>query len=205
MEDILYDAAFEYNKLKDTAYEIILGRKNVSYRLLLCFPPEAFYHLAGLQHLKDITFPSTNKERIFKEILKKKITYKTIQKSIFLDEYYIQERVANLPLLEKILDSNSVTYLINKKEYMKYTTIKADYLFEYKDSDVDIFYLFSVLVRNSSHFKDECKGCSFFKKHETDYTRGTSKTVILMINKILNYKKENETIEIRYENPAYKR
>lgn len=45
------------------------GRKGKSYEIMLHFPPECFFHLSGLQHLTDITFPSKNKERIYKEIL----------------------------------------------------------------------------------------------------------------------------------------
>lgn len=82
MSDILYGAAIEYKKLNDTIYKIILGRKGKS-----------FYHLAGLQHLKDITFPSTNKERIYKEILKKRVTIDNIKKSIFYSEAFIEERM----------------------------------------------------------------------------------------------------------------
>ena len=71
MSDILYDAAMEYKKLERTVYRIIVGRKGYSYPIMLHFPPESFFHLAGLQHLTDLTYPSTNKERIYKEILKK--------------------------------------------------------------------------------------------------------------------------------------
>ena len=71
MSDILYDAAMEYKKLERTVYRIIVGRKGYSYPIMLHFPPESFFHLAGLQHLTDLTYPSTNKERIYKEISKK--------------------------------------------------------------------------------------------------------------------------------------
>ena len=83
MSDILYDAAIEYKKLERTTYRIIVGRKGYSYPIVLHFPPESFFHLAGLQHLTDLTYPSTNKERIYKEILEKNFTIKDIQKSIY--------------------------------------------------------------------------------------------------------------------------
>lgn len=56
MQDILYDAAIIYEKLKDIVYKIVVGRKGKSYSIMLHFPPESFFHLAGLQHLTDITF-----------------------------------------------------------------------------------------------------------------------------------------------------
>lgn len=202
--DILYEAAVSYNQLKNITYEIVLGRKGKLYKLALHFPPDAFFHLAGLQHLKDITFPSTNKERIFKEILSKKFTFKSISKSIFLKSNFIEERITNLHLLETMLDSNTITYLINRNEYIKYTNIKADYLFEYKDIGASVFYLFIFIQKLKPRFLNECIGCSFFKKHDLDYTNGASKTTVLMISKIANYGSENESREIKYRNPAYK-
>ena len=65
MSDLLYNAAVEYQRLQNVVYKIIVGRKGKSYTLQLHFPPESFFHLTGLQHLTDITFPSTNKERIY--------------------------------------------------------------------------------------------------------------------------------------------
>lgn len=99
MTDILYEAALEYQKLKNTIYNIILGRKGDAYYIKLHFPPEAFFHLTGLQHLSDLTFPSSNKERIYKEILRKKFTLEHIKKSVFCEEYHIEERIAYLRFL----------------------------------------------------------------------------------------------------------
>lgn len=65
-QDILYKAARKYSDLKNIAYEIVLGRKGITYELLLHFPYESFFHLTGIQHLTDLKFTSTNKERIFR-------------------------------------------------------------------------------------------------------------------------------------------
>ncbi|MBO5302686.1 MAG: hypothetical protein J6A92_01400 [Lachnospiraceae bacterium] len=48
MPDLLYDAAVEYQKLKSIIYKIVVGRKKQSYNINLHFPPESFFHLAGL-------------------------------------------------------------------------------------------------------------------------------------------------------------
>lgn len=100
MSDVLYNAAIEYKKLEKTVYKIIVGRKGYSYSIMLHFPPESFFHLAGLQHLTDLTFPSTNKERIYKEILKKNFTEEDIKKSIFYDKWFIEERLNNFTYLK---------------------------------------------------------------------------------------------------------
>lgn len=204
MSDILYSAAVQYCNLKNIAYNIILGRKGKAYELMLHFPPESFFHLAGLQHLSDITFPSKNKERILKEILFKKITIETLKKSEYFEEYYIEERLLYLNMIQTMLEDGSAVFLINPNEYSRYTTIKADYLFKYTYLNVHELYFFSIIERLSPRFENECKGCSFFKKHDTDFTKGTSKTTTLIIRKIINFRKEQElAIEI-FRNPSYK-
>lgn len=202
MSDLLYDAAVRYKQLENDTYEILLGRKGKLYTLMLHFPAESFYHLVGLQHLTDITFPSQNRERIFKEILQRNITMETLKKSVFFEENFISERIENLYLIENIISTNDgISYRINPKDYIKYTTIQADYLFEYKKVIPQIFYFFSVIEKSNPRFTNECKGCSFFCKHKIDYTKGTSKTTILMITKIT---KDDETRELKYKSASYK-
>lgn len=201
-QDILYRAAKEYNKLHNVVYDIKLGRKGKAYNLMLHFPSESFFHLTGMQHLDDLKFPSSNKERIFKEILKGRLTIEYLKKSIHYKEWNIEERIRNLYLIEKILEDNKVIYKINPREYRNYSTIIADYLLEYQD--IDIYYLFVIKERMTPKFDNEHKGCSFLKKDKADYTRGTAKTTLLLLNKILNYGKDKqEEIQI-YINPSYK-
>lgn len=198
MSDLLYNAAVEYQRLQNVVYKIIVGRKGKSYTLQLHFPPESFFHLTGLQHLTDITFPSTNKDRIYKEILSQKFGIRDIRKSIFFDKWYIEERLNNIYYLEKMLDSNSVTYLINGKRYTQYTSIRADYLCKY-NMDENILYLFVVRERKFPKFLNECKGCSLFTKHYVDYTIGAARTTTLLIEK----QTDTDIIQV-FRNPAYK-
>lgn len=198
MSDILYDAAIEYAKLKDIIYKIIVGRKGTAYIIMLHFPAESFYHLAGLQHLTDLTFPSTNKERIYKEILDKNITIDDIKKSIFYNETCVEERLSSFIYLKDIIETDTVTYLINSKRYIRYTKIRADFLCEHKIIS-DILYLFLVKEKNNIKFENECKGCSFFRKHNRDYTTGASKTTTLLVEK-----QENGSNIVIFRNPAYK-
>lgn len=198
MPDILCSAAKEYQKLKNIKYRIVIGRKGKSYNIMLHFPPEAFFHLAGLQHLEDITFPSTNKERIYKEILQGKFTLENIRASVFYEKCFIEERLLDFSLLKEMIESDSLYYMINLQRYIQYTNIKADYLCEYK-YEKEIVYLFLVIEKFYPKFKDECKGCSLFTKHGYDYSLGTSKTTILLIERI-----ENDESIIVYKNPSYK-
>lgn len=185
MSDILYEAAKEYEHLLTKEYDLVLGRKGKEYHICLKFLPESFYHLVGLQHLTDIRFPTTNKERIYTRIKEKSITEELIKKSVFYEAYRIEERIQYLKYLESMLDSSKVMFAINLKEYIKYTRIKADYLCEYDMDEMQCLYLFMVKEKQAKDAK-QYKPCSFFKKGDKDYRRGTANTTIL-----LNTKKEN--------------
>lgn len=50
----------------------------------------------------------------------------------------------------------------------------------------------------------ECKGCFLFKKHEIDYRRGTSETILLLNQKIVDIGKETEHTHELYSYPKYK-
>ena len=72
---------------------------------------------------------------------------------------------------------------------------------EYKEKD--IFYLFVIEEKLSPKFPKEHKGCSFFKKYLTDYTRGTAKSTLLLLNKIEKMGTEFENKIELYRNPSF--
>lgn len=202
--DLLWNAAVIYGELNNVGYSILLGRKKQMYQLDICFPYESFYHLAGLQHLPDITYPSKNKERIYKDICNRKIKYETIAKSAFFKEYNIKERLENLPQLEKMLDNTGGIFRINRNLYREYTTIKADYLVEYIMSDQtnEILYFF-LIAMNKQQSETLQTGCSFFKRHDIDYSRGTAKTTLLLAEKTTDLERGSKIL--LYRNPNYKK
>lgn len=205
MRDILYDAAVEYGNMLTKGYHIVLGRKQKVYHLQLRFLKEAFYHLTGMQHLTDITFPTKNKERIYKDILAGKITEESLRKSVFFAQYRIEERIICLSRLEELLDSCDVMFLINHKEYMRYTRIYADYLCEYRlpEDNAECLYFFVIKI-DSGRLENTCYGCSFFKKHNVNFRRGTSEAKLLLNEKIINIGTASESIMEIYRHPAYK-
>lgn len=203
MTDILYNTALQYKDMLNKGYHIVLGRKCREYHIQLRFKKQDFFHLSGLQHLTDITFPSKNKERVYKEILNRKITCEMISKSIFYKRYFIEERLRYLKRLEEMLDSSQFLFLINHREYKKYTKICADYLCQYflPDGEQECLYFF-IVKHICSQLENECAGCSFFKKHEIDYTRGTSETKLLLNEKIVDFE-NGKTIKELYRHPQF--
>lgn len=106
--------------------------------------------------------------------------------------------------LENMIDSCELVFLINPKEYAKYTKIKVDFLFEYNFLLEESIILYLFLVKESSpKIRNECKGCSFFRKHEIDFRQGASKTTLLLVEKYENVDAKNQECKILFKNPAY--
>lgn len=204
-KNLLHTAAIKYGKLLTIGYHIILGRKGKEFHIQLRFPYDSFFHLIGLQHLTDITYPSTNKERVYKEIIDENLTYGTISKSQYFEKFHIKERIECLYCIEGMLDSCELTFLINPKEYAKYTKIKADFLFEHNVMLEEPATLYLFLIKEAyPKICNECKGCSFFKKHEIDFRRGASQTTILLVEKYNNVDTANQECKILFRNPVYR-
>lgn len=202
-DDILYKSAVNYQTMLNIGYKIVLGRKGKPYYIDLNFYMESFFHLIGLQHLTDLEQLKGNKERIYKEILAKITTYEDIKKSIHFEEWKIKERITYLDYLEEMLDKNEITFLINSKEYVKYTKIKADYLFEYLLSSDTTLYFFSV-KDSFSKIPNECVGCSFFKRGLRDYKTGTIPTTLLCNEKVRYINKRDiADSAVLYQHPKY--
>uniref|UniRef100_UPI003890C098 PBECR4 domain-containing protein n=1 Tax=Treponema sp. TaxID=166 RepID=UPI003890C098 len=72
MNNIL-DSAKNFSHLLDIEYEIILTKKGNQVRPLISFEKIHFYHLAGLQYLKDIHELDNQREIVFDWILSESI------------------------------------------------------------------------------------------------------------------------------------
>lgn len=94
--DILYNAAKAYEQIMQYKYYLTLGNSKKKIIIsILSSERHNFTHVSGLDHLTDIPKVYVNpkqagirskKEMVFKRILKKEITFDTIDKSKFIDE-----------------------------------------------------------------------------------------------------------------------
>ena len=93
--DYLQVCAKSFERMLNTKYHIILGRKGKLTELNILFAPTEFHHLIGLHKLHDLHLSRGNREKIFYQILdgqlsladlKKSRYFPTIQKRIFLDQ-----------------------------------------------------------------------------------------------------------------------
>ena len=200
---LLYQSAMKYKTFLNIGYHVILGRKQKTYILDLRFPSSAFFHLSGIQHLHDLTFSSANKERIYKDILTGKTTQEFLEKSKYFINANITVRMELLIQLEDMLDQLPQYYKINFHEYQKYTTITADFLSILQNPEPKFSQVYYFLVHHPKEKLPSCYiGCSLFRKTDKDYTKGTSKTTLLLLEKTTHIN-ENNYIEL-YRNPNYK-
>lgn len=94
-------------------------------------------------------------------------------------------------------------FRINLNEFKKNTRIKADYLALLHSSENEKKFVYYFLIHSYLYeLPNRFVSCSLFRKQDKDYLRGTSKTTILLMEKIVNIDK-NEVIEL-YRNPNYK-
>ena len=77
--DKLLECTRAFEKLLDTQYRIIIGRKGKKVEKVI-----GFHHLMGLGKLKDLRIAKQNRETDFNEILKGVITYKEITESRYI-------------------------------------------------------------------------------------------------------------------------
>ena len=189
MADKLQRCALAFQKLIDTQYEIIIGRKGRMSKIILNFSETEFVHLAGLHKLVDNEFFRTaSRKKVFDYALDGKIDYDTLTKSENFD--FVKERIEYFEFLESMLDSNEIIFKYNSKKQV-FSLIKADYLLQSAHNSRDIYIFIDRLENSDSHF---CR--SFFPKGDKDYTAGQAKYTLL-------YKKKTNKItgesEIQYD------
>ena len=188
MGDKLQRCALAFQRLIDTQYEFIIGRKGKTSRIILNFTETEFVHLAGLHKLVDNDFFRTaSRKKVFDYALAGKISYETLTKSENFN--FVKERIDYFEFLENMLDSNDIIFKYNEKKNV-FSLIQADYLLQSKHTGRDI-YIFLDKIKNSDlHF---CR--SFFPKEDKDFTAGQTKYTLL-------YKKKTDKItgksEIQY-------
>ena len=181
---ILKERAEAFKKLFDIQYKIILGRKGKTVEFIVSFEKEHFFHLIGLHKLKDISYPTKNKGKLFDIILNEDITYEMVKKSDYFssnkkDKYPgIEDRINSLIKLEEILDSNYLTFKYNK-HHMRWSDIKFKYVFESVGYEIPI-YIFIDEISSEGNM-----GCvSMFPKFINNYTNRQTNMTLLYKEKI---------------------
>ena len=82
----ILDAINSFDKLLDTEYIFVLGRKNKSIELHIYFEKSHFYHLAGFQYLTDIANLHVNREKVYNNIKSGNIKPELLTSSVHYGE-----------------------------------------------------------------------------------------------------------------------
>lgn len=162
--DKLLECTRAFEKLLDTQYRIIIGRKGKAVEIIIGFSKLDFHHLMGLGKLKDLRIAKQNRETVFNDILRGIVTYKGITESRYIG--LIQNRFEPLANIEQLLDDNRLVFRYNTKRN-QFSLIEADYLLSAPHEGKDI-YIF--IAKNEDSGIYYC--CSFFPREQVDYTKG---------------------------------
>ncbi|AWK50556.1 hypothetical protein DIC82_05675 [Clostridium beijerinckii] len=182
--DKLKECAIAFQNLLDKQYKIILARRGKETEFVLTFDKTDFYHLIGLQKLKDLAYLKKDRAKIFDEIMEDNITYEMISKSPFFEaneekkQFGIKKRIYYFINIEKILDSNNLAFKFNKSKNA-WSLIDSEYIFENLDYDKEIYVFIDSRSQNGDKF---CR--SFFPREEISYTKNQTKMTLIYKEKI---------------------
>ena len=196
--DLLKQAADSFIKLKEIAYRIILsaGRKRPLEIIELNFCDSDFFHILGLQYLKDIDLPKA-KTKLFTEINKGSLSEEYIAKSQFFDNlqlgYSIKQRIEMAINIEQYMDSDDFNVAIYKIQHENRTKIRADYIITCKGiPSVEEYYIF--IRKRKEEEKYSIVSC--FPKAAVAYWGG--KRYVMLKEKI-----QNNTVSTLFRHPGY--
>ena len=180
-----------FQNMLDLEYEFILGRKNKNIKLIVEFQKRHFFHLAGLQYLKDLPRLAFSTELIFERLESGEIPSAYIESS--KNYSFIKQRIEYLPRLQEFFDSNDTIFRYNPA-LQAFSVIEADFLMKNTMLGINLFTFLSK-DKNGKYF---CK--SFFPDTKKDYAERQTRWTVLLKKKI---RKSAESEEILYKHPSF--
>ena len=206
--DTLYDAALQFQKLKNYEYTIVLGYKNKSSSINLRFFEDNFFHLCGFQYLRDVSKINelSNSSKALNSVLNGEITQKDIETSENYKLHGIADRisaVANLSsLLNDFLKKSNINIFKYNNNANPFSKIKGDYLLKIQAPDNKTIYFVLKKHRNADN---KYFGLSIFSRNleiENDFAKGHTPNTLLYAA-ITPLSKEREQQQILYKHPKY--
>lgn len=172
-----------YEKLLNIQYRFVLARKTKKYRITILFKWEDFFHLTGMQHLKDIPQLVISRKVLRTKIRVGEITAQDLRASMFCvtDTIDINCRIKYLSYLDQFIASeNTVLDYMNKKD--KGSNIKADWMItgEFNSQDCYLFIEGYNSRNRIDRINDEYYCKSFFPSLKTKYGAYATSTTILL-------------------------
>lgn len=175
--DNLKSAALVFNGLLAVKYKIILGKRGNLTEFSIGFEKEDFFHLIGLQYLRDIPQLKKNRGIIFDKIISGEITESLISKSSFYED--IRQRIIDFIAFEELLDSNELVFKYARNR-ATFSNILAEYLLKTR-YNCRTSYIF--LDRSNDRSDKFCR--SFFFNENNNYTLNQIAMTLLYKEKVL--------------------
>lgn len=147
----MFQAAITYNNLlkHGTHYIMILGHKKKETKLDVRFSESEFYHLAGIQHLDDFSYPKTKSSLFLQEILNDPLLSERVMKSKNIG--LIKDRLKILSKFNGMFDEQSEMFVWNISLARFHTNITANYILQRTVHNYDEL----VFIRSSKKSTDD--------------------------------------------------
>ena len=174
--DLLQQAAAAWEELTAYTYRITYGKSGVLHEIVLKFDLAEFYHLAGFQHLKDITLPVRfSHAKAIDVVLSGKLAEADIAKSESYES--IQERLTAITRLKAALDTSFRVYRFNPDSPPFFTRITAKHLISAECGGV--VFLFTDSAEDGTTFSKSI----FLKRPDHDFSQNQKALTILKIER----------------------
>ena len=145
--------------------------------MAIAFDETHFFHLAGLQYLKDrYRYFNESRDVVFRKILNGTLPQTQLTASVFYPQ--IKDRIEYLAYLEQIMDSNETVFKYNPR-LDAFSAIQADFLLKNEMQSRNIFTFLSNDKASGKYF---CR--SFFPQIDKDYSKGQTNWTLLYKKKI---------------------
>lgn len=204
MDDEIYKAANEFQKLMEYEYKFVVAAKGKSFEVELRFDEYSFHHLCGLHKLNDIIESDTNRMLLFKKILAGSISDEDLGKSRFYISDGVNDRIKRVSELPTLLAIAGQVYKYNTKAN-PISKINGDVLFKWLAEDGRNIYF---VLNRDRYSKNKFFGLSIFSRSQTekDFAVGHTPNTLLYVSrtpltkdKQLDKSKE----EVLYQRPSY--
>lgn len=203
VDDNIYKAAVEFNKLMSYEYKFVVGAKGRNTEIALRFDEHNFHHLCGLHKLQDVIKPNINRTQLFNQILNGEISDKDLLKSKFYFTERVNDRIKRVLDLALALENEMQVYKYNNNAN-PISKIKGDFLFKWlADDDRNVYFVLKRDVYLNSRFM----GLSIFSnaQNERDFALGHTRNTLLYVSKtpLVNGEPDRSKEEVLFKRSSY--
>lgn len=161
MEDLLMKSALAYKELMPYRYHFKLGFRQKLYEIHLCFPQDAYHHLAGFHKIGFAQLK--NRKSALSTVLAGGVTQAQVQSG----GYHLEDRWQGILHLKRMIETNQTVFYYQGHEKAG-SSIRADYL---------------MVDERTTFFIVDHKPQSIFAHRDCSYEKGCPRFATLMIER----------------------